>query len=200
MLNVHFALQCQKRLLPFPRQQLHHNSAHMSSHCETALCVKALQKTTIMTPKPLWGSEWEQDKNEKKKKKKGASLTTTPKEAELQNGQTPSHTHSKMPLIAWEGRLFLHRVSKCESLPETACCKDKRLQRWKCQSIRWLNNSHPSQSEISACQKCGFLSKTQSMWQVGICFFSLVLSPAFSFTSFYPPPPSLLSLKKCNSI
>ena len=112
----------------------------MSWHCQakSAACIQSTAENhKLMTERPLWGSEWEQDKNCQKKR----IINCTTAGRATQHTWVYSWTHTHAAQCHW-----LHREdSVCFTVdilnvyfPETA---RQMQQRWKCQSVPWLNNS-----------------------------------------------------------
>lgn len=151
-----------------------------------ASCVKALQKTTIMTEKPLWGSEWEQDKKKKKSvtdnncKKAGRAAEQT---------QDWTHTRSKLSLIAWGGCYLL--CTEYLNVPLTKT-KAAEMETSICPMTKQL--PPPSAGDIcgTACVKCSFLFKILCVWQARVSLLSV------SFFISTSEAPSCSYLLQCN--
>lgn len=116
-----------------PREKLHHNSAHIGSHCETESSLrKGAAENHNHDTEAIMRSGWEQDK------KKNAIDGRERRREELQNRLSIGQT------LRVNCR-WLYVKSTAHFSPE---CLNKSQQRWKCQCDK-LNVSHSSLSLLS---------------------------------------------------
>lgn len=208
------------------RQQLHHNAAHMSSHCQPESFVR---QDAAEKPQSWQRSHYEAANENKIKKCHWQQLQEGRHGRKTDSGldkYTHTYTHSQemVPDCTRGGAAvyFALNIELCLSL-WTTCFKDKRLQRWKCQSVWWLNTSHPSLREISAAQHLQknaafkskilplksarvlsvviFITASSNFFRLLLFYSTLPLIPAFSPITllFLPPSKSLNSIQKGNN-
>lgn len=141
-----------------------------------------------MTVKPLWGSEWEQDKEK-------VSLTAT---ARRQAGRAAGdrgldkHRHAcrhsrQIVMDCMRAALFiLHWIFKCACLSETDVVKTKVMEMSVWLTTKQLPPLSAYDICCNACEKCGFLSTILSVREARSYWISSVIALSFSSCSFLP--------------
>ncbi len=148
-----------------------------------ASCVKALQKTTIMTEKPLWGSEWEQDK-----KCHWQQLQEGRQSCKADSGlDKHTNTHTHVPPLTHSQQIVtdctrtvlftLHWISKMCHSPKQIVVKTKaaEMEMSICPMTKQLPPLSVSDICCTACVKGGFLSNILSVWHARISPFLSLL-------------------------